>query len=196
MTDDARPTDTAAAEPDESAVPDSGGGSSASSEPGTDRPDPAALGPEDLESLATETLDQLDSVIAERDEYLDRLRRLQADFENYKKRTAREHREAGQTAKARLADALLPVLDSCDAALVHGASGVEPVFAALLGVLEKEGLERLDPLDQPFDPEHHEAVLHEHADEADAEPTVVEVLRPGYLWHGKVIRAAMVKVKG
>ena len=160
-----------------------------------ERPDMAAMSPDDLESLTTQTLDQLDAIIAERDDYLDRLRRLQADFENYKKRSAKEHREAGERASARLADILLPVLDSCDAALVHGASGVEPVFAALLGALEKEGLERIDPLDQPFDPELHEAVLHEHGDDGDG-PLVVEVLRPGYAWKGKVIRAAMVKVKG
>ncbi len=190
MSDDTRSAETdAGAEPEEAAA-------DAADAPGPDRPDPAELGPEDLEALATETLDQLDSVIAERDEYLDRLRRLQADFENYKKRTAKEHREAGETAKARLADSLLPVLDSCDAAMMHGASAVEPVFAALLGVLEKDGLERVDPLDQPFDPEMHEAVLHEHADDPDAVATVVEVLRPGYLWNGRVIRAAMVKVKG
>ena len=160
------------------------------------RPDIEGLGPDDLETLATQTLDQLEAVTAERDEYLDRLRHLQADFENYKKRSAKEHREAGHRAAARLADALLPVLDSCDAAMMHGASGVEPVFAALLGALEKEGLERIDPLDEPFDPELHEAVLHEHAEEVHDKPRVVEVLRPGYFWKGQVIRAAMVKVRG
>jgi molecular chaperone GrpE len=163
---------------------------------GLARPDVTDLDPSDLESLATQTLDQLEAVTTERDDYLDRLRRLQADFENYKKRSAKEHREAGERAKARLADQLLPVLDSCDAAMVHGASGVEPVFAALLGVLEKEGLERIDPLDATFDPELHEAVLHEHAEEPHDEPRVVEVLRYGYAWKGQVIRAAMVKVRG
>ncbi|MFP3906488.1 MAG: nucleotide exchange factor GrpE [Acidimicrobiales bacterium] len=159
------------------------------------RPDLEGLAPDDLESLATETFDRLDAVVAERDDYLDRLRRLQADFENYKKRSTKEHKEAGERATARLAESLLPVLDSCDAAMVHGATSVEPIFASLLGALEKEGLERVDPLDLPFDPEHHEAVLHEHDDEAEA-PTVVEVLRPGYVWKHKVLRPAMVKVKG
>ena len=163
---------------------------------GLARPQVADLDPGDLETLTTQTLDQLEAVTAERDDFLDRLRRLQADFENYKKRTAKEHREAGERAMARLADQLLPVLDSCDAAMTHGASGVEPVFAALLGVLEKEGLERIDPLDAPFDPEVHEAVLHEHAQEPHDQPRVVEVLRPGYAWKGQVIRAAMVKVRG
>jgi molecular chaperone GrpE len=161
--------------------------------PDEEATDPAEA---DLETLASQALDQLEAVTAERDDYLDRLRRLQADFENYKKRSAKEHHQAGERAMSRLADQLLPVLDSCDAAMMHGASGVEPVFAALLGVLEKEGLERLDPLDQTFDPALHEAVLHEHADEAHEHPMVVEVLRPGYAWKGQVIRAAMVKVRG
>ncbi len=139
--------------------------------------------------------DPLASVMAERDDYLDSLRRLQADFENFRRRVAKDHEEASQRGAARLIDQLLPVLDSCDAALMHGASGVEPVFAALLGALEKEGLDRIDPLGQAFDPELHEAVLHEHGED-DSGPTVVEVLRPGYAWKGKIIRAAMVKVKG
>ncbi|QGG96773.1 nucleotide exchange factor GrpE [Actinomarinicola tropica] len=164
--------------------------------PAADRPDVDAMAPDDLESLATDTLDRLDAVTAERDDYLDRLRHLQADFENFKKRSTRDHHAAAERATGRLAESLLPVLDACDAALLHGADGVEPVFAALLGVLEKEGLERIDPLDRAFDPEYHEAVMHEHG-EGDAEgPVVVDVLRPGYAWKGKVIRAAMVKVRG
>lgn len=151
-------------------------------------------GPADLEALATETLDRLEAVTAERDDYLDRLQRLHADFDNYRKRAAKEALAAGDRAAADLAEKLLPVLDSCDAALRHGAEGVEPVFTALLGTLEKEGLERIDPLDSAFDPTVHEAVLHEHGE--GGEPTVVEVLRPGYAWKGQVIRAAMVKVQG
>src|SRR5690606_17136573 len=164
-------------------------------------PDPAegsgaeASGPVDLEELASDTLDRLEAVTAERDDYLDRLRRLQADFENYKKRSDREHQAAAERATGRLAEELLPVLDSCDAALQHGADGVAPIFAALLGTLEKQGLERIDPLDSPFDPAFHEAVMHEHGDGPDG-PIVVEVLRPGYAWRGQVLRAAMVKVKG
>jgi molecular chaperone GrpE len=105
------------------------------------------------------------------------------------------HQLAAELAKGRMAEEMLPVLDSCDAALQHGADGVEPVFAALLGALEKQGLERIDPLDVPFDPAFHEAVMHEHG-EGDAGPVVTEVLRKGYAWKGQVLRAAMVKVKG
>jgi molecular chaperone GrpE len=169
---------------------DAGGSEGQAAEP----IDVDSLAPADLEALATETLDRLDAVTAERDDYLDRLRRLQADFENYKKRSAREHQLAAERATGRLAEELLPVLDSCDAALQHGADGVEPVFTALLGALEKQGLERIDPLDVAFDPTLHEAVMHEHGD-GDG-PVVTEVLRKGYAWKGQVLRAAMVKVKG
>lgn len=161
---------------------------------GAARPDVDDMAPDDLESLATDTLDRLEAVTAERDDFLDRLRRLQADFENYKKRAAREHQVAAERATGRLAESLLPVLDACDAALRHEAEAVEPVFAALLGVLEKEGLERIDPLDQAFDPAFHEAVMHEHGEGEG--PVVVDVLRPGYAWKGQVLRAAMVKVRG
>lgn len=160
-----------------------------------DAPDVDSLAPADLEALATDTLDRLEAVTAERDDYLDRLRRLQADFENYKKRSAREHQLAAERATGRMAEEMLPVLDSCDAAMLHGADGVEPVFAALLGALEKQGLERIDPLDVAFDPNLHEAVMHEHGDGGEG-PIVTEVLRKGYAWKGQVLRAAMVKVKG
>lgn len=171
--------------------------------PTGDAPDRAAVPgdaasevPDDLESLAADTLDRLEAVTAERDDYLDRLRRLQADFENFKKRSTRDHQAAGERAAGRVAEALLPVLDACDAALLHGADGVQPIFAALLGVLEKEGLGRIDPLDQPFDPAFHEAVMHEHGEPDQEGPVVVEVLRPGYVWKDTVLRAAMVKVRG
>jgi molecular chaperone GrpE len=73
---------------------------------------------------------------------------------------------------------------------------VEPVFASLLGTLEKAGLERIDPGGEPFDPNRHEAVMHESAAEGDDGPLVIDVLRRGYAWKGRVLRAAMVKVRG
>ena len=132
---------------------------------------------------------------AERDDYLDALRRQQAEFENSKKRMMREQTNILERAAEGLAEKLLPVLDACDLALAHGADGVEPVFAALLGTLEKEGLERVDPLNQPFDPNEHDAVLHEAGAEGEG-PVVTDVLRFGYRWKGRVLRPAMVKVRG
>ena len=97
---------------------------------------------------------------------------------------------------ARLVEDLLPVLDACDGAIRHGAAEVEPVFAALLGTLEKGGLERIDPIGEPFDPNRHEAVMHEPAADGDEGTLVTDVMRPGYSWKGRVLRAAMVKVRG
>ena len=130
---------------------------------------------------------------AERDEFREAFMRVKADFENYKKRSAKEHAERVARAAEQLVTELLPVLDGCDAAIAQGASDVEPIARSLLDVLEKSGLERLDPVGAPFDPELHEAVLHEPGD--GGEPVVVETMRTGYAWKGRVVRAAMVKVR-
>ena len=135
-----------------------------------------------------------EQVVRERAEYLDALRRLQADFENYRKRALKQQGDAIEFATGRLVEDLLPVLDACEAGIEHGDEGVTAIFTALLGTLERIGLKRLDPVGQPFDPNTHEAVLHEPG-EGD-EPVVAEVMRPGYLWKERVLRAAMVKVRG
>ena len=132
-------------------------------------------------------------IAAERDELRVTAQRIQADFENYRKRVLRQQTEHLERASEGLVSKLLPVLDACEAAEAHGATDVEPVHAALLDLLEKEGLERLDAQGAPFDPNVHEAVMHE---EGDGEPTVSEVLRTGYLFKGRVLRPAMVKVAG
>lgn len=142
----------------------------------------------------------LDELRRERDELLDLSRRLQADFENFRKRMAREQTEVTERATVGLIERLLPVLDSFELALGSMArvevdeqvrKGVELVFAGLTDVLTGEGLERIDALDAPFDPNEHEAVLH---DDGDAEPRVAEVLRSGWRLKGRVVRPAMVKV--
>ena len=138
----------------------------------------------------------LERTIVERDQYLDSLRRNQADFENYRKRVAKQAGEDAARAAESLVDKLLPVLDACDGAVAHGAAEVEPIFASLLGTLEKEGLVRINPAGEPFDPNVHEAVLHEPALDDDAGTVVSDVLRPGYIWKGRVVRPAMVKVRG
>ena len=139
----------------------------------------------------------LEATTRERDEFLDKLQRNQAEFENIRRRLSKQATEAGDRSRELFAEQLLPVLDACDSAMAHGSTDVEPVFAALLGALEKEGLERIDPAGEAFDPNLHEAVLHEPADEGDNEGSVVtEVLRIGYLWSGHTLRPAMVKVRG
>lgn len=131
---------------------------------------------------------------AERDEYREAFLRVKADFENYKKRQTKEQQSAGERAARSLAEVLLPVLDACDAAIGQGAEEVAPIASALLEALGRSGLERLDQPGAPFDPNVHEAVLREEGD--GDEQVVAEVLRPGYLWAGALLRAAMVKVRG
>ncbi|HEX9992867.1 MAG TPA: nucleotide exchange factor GrpE [Acidimicrobiales bacterium] len=154
--------------------------------------------PEDglSEVPAPPTADDVDvpRLLEERAEYLDAYQRTRAEFENYKKRVmARQADEVARAAES-IVDKLLPVLDACESAIDHGHRDVEPVFAALLGTLEKEGLTRVHPGAEPFDPNLHEAVIHEPGE--GGESVVVEVLRTGYTWKGRLLRPAMVKVKG
>jgi molecular chaperone GrpE len=137
---------------------------------------------------------ELEVVTRERDQFKDMALRLQADFENYRKRIANQHNDDVERASGRLVQSLLPVLDACEAAYAHGVEGVEPIWSQLMGVLQKHGLEALDLADKPFDPAVAEAVIHEPGDGSD--PVVTEVLRTGYRWKGKILRAAMVKVRG
>ena len=138
----------------------------------------------------------LDAVTRERDEFKDLALRLQADFENFRKRVSTQLVDDVDRATGKLVESILPVLDACEAAAAHGVQGIESVWSALLGSLQKQGLEALDLADKPFDPATAEAVVHEPGDGPQDGPVVVEVLRTGYRWKGRVVRAAMVKVKG
>jgi molecular chaperone GrpE len=153
-------------------------------------------GADALEEAAAAVEADLVDVVAQRDDYLDALRRVQADFENFKKQTIRRNTELIERAAEGLVDKLLPVLDACDAALAHGANDVKPIRDSMLDVLAKEGLVPIRPDGEPFDPAHHEAVVHDPADTGDAGPVVTEVLRAGYQWKGRVLRPAMVRVRG
>ena len=134
---------------------------------------------------------------AERDGYLLDLQRVTAEFANYRKQADRRTTEVGGRARGGLVEKLLVVFDACDLALEHGADDVAPIRASLVQVLEPVGLEVLDPVDELFDPNRHDAVLHEPAaDGDDAGQVVVEVLRRGYAWEGRVLRPAMVRVRG
>ena len=144
------------------------------------------------ESAAVEH--DINALLAERDEYKDIALRLQADFENYRKRVAQQTTDDVDRATGKIAEALLPVLDACEAAFTHGVDGVEPIWSALIGTLQKQGLVAMDLLNTVFDPAKAEAVMTEPGD--GGETVVVEVLRTGYEWKGRVLRAAMVKVKG
>jgi len=142
-------------------------------------------------------LDVMAVLEAERDGYLLDLQRATAEFANYRRQADRRTAEVGGRARGDLAEKLLPVFDACDLALEHGADDVAPIRASLVQALEPAGLEVLDPVDEPFDPNRHDAVLHEPAvDGDDAGQVVVEVLRRGYAWEGRVLRPAMVRVRG
>jgi molecular chaperone GrpE len=155
------------------------------------------LDPDLAVDQAAEIVEQdLVTLLAERDEYLDGLRRVQAEFENYRKRVMKQQADQEARATASLVASLLPVLDACDAAAAQGVEGAQPIAAALHDTLAKQGLVVMDAAGAPFDPELHEAVQHEPGDGADAGPTVAEVLRTGYEWNGRVLRPAMVKVRG
>ncbi len=169
-------------------------------DPESDNPE---ITPDDMDDVSAETqneilsevvVDEIEVLLAERDEFKDIALRLQADFDNYRKRVTATQSDDIDRATGRLVEALLPVLDACEAAFAHGTVGVEPVWSALIGCLQKQGLVALDPLNKPFEPESSEAVLHEEGDGGDS--VVTEVLRTGYQWKGRVLRAAMVKVKG
>ncbi len=156
----------------------------------------AALAAVDAEEVAAaEDAVELDvqALLTERDSLKDVAMRLQADFDNYRKRVAAQQADDVQRATGKMAEALLPVLDACEAAFVQHPAEVEPILNLLLGELKKLGLEAMNLQDQPFDPNLAEAVLHEPGE--GGEPVVADVLRSGYLWKGRVLRAAMVKVR-
>ena len=133
----------------------------------------------------------VDALLAERDQLKDVAMRLQADFENYRKRTAAQHAADVDRATGRLAEALLPVLDAAEAAYVQHPDEVGPLLSVLLSELRKHGLETLELNGQPFDPEVADAVAHQPVEGGPA--VVAEVLRSGYRWRGKTLRPAMVR---
>jgi molecular chaperone GrpE len=149
---------------------------------------------------AGQVVADIDLLQRERDDLLGTSQRLQADFENYRKRVLREQTALVERATEGLIEQLLPVVDSFELAVANlGADsdveslrkGVELVYAELLGVLERSGLEPIAALGEPFDPNVHEAVMQ---DDGAGEPRVGHVLRAGWKLKGRVLRPAMVKV--
>src|SRR5690554_5158686 len=156
------PTETDAAAAPEAAAAEGAGDAAASTEDATSTGDDEVVEGELEEEVTVETLlADLERVATERDQFLDAYRRAQADFENFKKQSQRRAEDEVQRRLAAFMEAFLPVLDACDAARQHGADAVEPIANALLLALEKEGLERVEPVGEPFDPNVAEAVVHE-----------------------------------
>ena len=151
---------------------------------------------EDIEATTSE----LDAVRAQADEYREHLQRLQAEFDNYRKRVLKEQTDAVERAAAPAILRLLEVLDDFELALMAATEkpefdrflhGVELVYAKLADTLKAEGLERIEAEGKPFDPERHEALMQT----GDGEHlTVADILRPGYTLRGRVLRPAGVRV--
>jgi molecular chaperone GrpE len=159
--------------------------------------------PEEVENTEqTEAVEELDEVKAlqkERDELLDTVQRVQAEFDNYRKRAARDQQSLVTRAHERLVKELLPVLDDLERALEAAEAheeakleeGVALVTRALGDVLRKEGLEEIS-VDGKFDPHVHEALLSQPS-EAE-EGSVIEVIQKGYRLGDRVIRPARVVI--
>lgn len=201
MTDDVNPAqpedDAIPAQTDENAEPaqtdeeqpaEDAGPSQADEEPAADPAPPAA--------------EPVPDPAAERDEYRDLLLRKQAEFDNFKKRVERDRAEANRQAERILIVALLPLLDDFERAL--GAStdaggveayraGIELIHRQLLEILRKRGVTSIDTAGARFDPNLHEAVAYQ-ASEGREDGDVIDELRRGYLFHEKLLRAAMVRV--
>ncbi|MCY4517523.1 MAG: nucleotide exchange factor GrpE [Acidimicrobiaceae bacterium] len=221
-----------ASEPSEAAV--DGVDDAGTSEPDTSEPvefaaataEPFSESPPDVDDVThrADLLGKLDAVTAERDDYLDQLQRQRAEFQNFRKRVEAERRQQVSAGVSRLVESLLPVLDGCDAATAQGHDEVAAVGQSLMVALGKAGLERIDAVGEPFDPNQHEAVTIEAApeprpaasdDDAGESPDAAAIgadggeselggevhqvvtaeLRSGFRFDGRVLRAAMVKVR-
>ncbi len=164
---------------------------------------PESLGlllPDDHEEAVHLLVRELHEARTETADLLDNLQRVAAEFDNYRKRVERDQAETVMRAGQRIVEALLPVLDSFDAAIaIEATTGVEESMVAgmrgthslLLDVLKREGCEPIEAADAPFDPAVHEAVS---VSPGEGDQVVEQVLRKGYLMHGRVVRPALVTV--
>lgn len=147
-------------------------------------------------------LEALHEAQHDRDDYLDALQRSRAEFDNFRRRSAREAAGARQAGVGDLAKQLLDVIDDLDRTVTVAegssdeglAAGITAIRRKLVDVLVAAGVERIDGTDVPFDATRHEAVQQVPADEPVDEPEVAQVLRPGYVQGDRVLRAAMVAV--
>ena len=140
--------------------------------------------------------EELEATRLERDQYLDALRRLKAEFENSRKRQERERARILSMASERLVQELLPVLDNLDRALEAGGDireGVQATREQLAEVLAEEGLLPVASDGQPFDPNVHDAVMGQPSEEHE-DGTIIQTFQRGYLLNGKPIRPAKVVV--
>lgn len=138
----------------------------------------------------------------QRDEYYDRLLRMTAEFDNYRKRVERERVQQAEAAAAGLLQELLPIVDNLERAMradsgTEGTDayrrGVELIHSQLLDALRRRGVKPIEALGADFDPHYHEAVAHDHA-EGRRDGEIIEEFSRGYLLGDRLLRPAMVKV--
>ena len=151
--------------------------------------------PEDADALR----EKYEAELAEKE---NRYLRLQADFENFRRRTRQEKEELAAVVTQNLLKDLLPFLDNFERALAAGGNdegglraGVEMMYKQLVEALKKEGLEYIETKDKPFDPNFHQAVMRVEDSEKE-DGTIVAELQKGYMVKGRVIRPSMVQVVG
>lgn len=150
---------------------------------------------------AEESNDEMTTLQTENEQLNDRLLRLQAEFDNYKRRTEKERMNARKYQSQNMVEQLLPVLDNFERALQVEVTeetktimeGIEMVYNQLLAALEAEEVKAIETVNEPFDPNYHHAVM-QTEDETIESNIVVEELQKGYLLKDKVVRPAMVKV--
>ncbi|WP_051275948.1 nucleotide exchange factor GrpE [Desulfovirgula thermocuniculi] len=177
-------------------------------EPAARSPAEPAAGPEaepkqppaDLAARVEELEKRLAEQAALAEAYFHRLARVQADFENFRRRVNREREEWLRYASMPLVEALLPVMDNFERALAakdedpaQVVAGIEMIYRQLKEILEKEGLAPVPALNEPFDPQKHEVLMREETD-AYPDNTVIAELRRGYYYKDRLLRPALVKV--
>ncbi|HIW34835.1 MAG TPA: nucleotide exchange factor GrpE [Candidatus Paenibacillus intestinavium] len=152
----------------------------------------------------TEGDSQAVELLAQLDEAAQKLLRVQADYDNFRRRTQKEKEELAKYASSKLVENLLPTVDNFDRAIIASAAnqdydalakGVDMIFRQLMTTMEAEGLVTMETVGQPFNPEYHQAVMAVETDEYE-EGIIVEELQKGFMIKDKVIRPAMVKVSG
>jgi len=144
---------------------------------------------------------EMAKVASDLEELRQTLLRRQADFDNYRKRIEKERVEDSKRATARVIESLIPVIDSFENALAahreaeyeNYRKGFELIYKQLLDNVTRLGAERIDPAGKPFDPHLHQAVDRAETTE-HADGTILQVFQPGYVFHGRVLRPAMVRV--
>lgn len=163
---------------------------------------------EDVEDTGDDTVKKLRAklkkAIEEKQDYLDKWQRDKAEFINSRKRDQEEKIQFIKFSEENLINELIPVLDSFDMAMGNKEAwekadknwrvGVEYIYSQLLNVLTNHGLEKISPLGKTFDPKEHHSVAVIKTDNPEEDHKILEVVSPGYLLNGKVIKAAQVKV--